>query len=228
MSMNKVFNIYPWIMPPEPEVIQEFFVREGRLKKISKGQLIAHGALSGQVSLIVSGLVIFYFLDYMDQQKVFSICPPKRTVGDLEVVGSMTCNALAECYYPGELLIVTNQKFQDFLRSSVDVMEQYALSSNLKHQCAMEGMISNYTLPLSLRLKLLLYSTICTQGKLEPDGWNEIPFKLTVTDISLIISANRSWLSTTLNKWIADGFVKKDRHRLLVHGKLFEELGGER
>lgn len=221
ITMIEVFRTLPWVMPEEPVSLQNFFYEEGVKRKYEKGQFIPHGPDNPQVSLISKGLVVFCFLDYRYQQQVFSLSMEGRTVGDLEAISEKNCHVIAECLKPTEVYAVSAEKYRTFLRSSVSFMEDYAISANNKHQCVMEGMMANYTLPHRLRLIQLFYSILVSKGPLNKGSWNKMPFSMSITDISKLVSANRSWTSTTVNDWISQGLVKKEGSYFWVREELF-------
>ena len=41
--MRQVFRMRPWIFPPEPQAIQEIFVRYGVIRDFAKGAVMEHG-----------------------------------------------------------------------------------------------------------------------------------------------------------------------------------------
>ena len=41
--MRQVFRMRPWIFPPEPQAIQEIFVRYGVIREFAKGAVMEHG-----------------------------------------------------------------------------------------------------------------------------------------------------------------------------------------
>ena len=41
--MRQVFRMRTWIFPPEPQAIQEIFVRYGVIREFAKGAVMEHG-----------------------------------------------------------------------------------------------------------------------------------------------------------------------------------------
>lgn len=227
IRMNFVFCNNPWIMPPEPDIIRDIFVRRGTIQHFPAGTRLTHGGVAGSVYFVNKGLATFGYFDASAVFQVLNIILPGRTVGDLDSLTSDPCTIIAECIKPCVLSVLTKEEWQDAIRSSVATMEAYALSANKKHQCAMEGLINNRTLPLPLRLKRLLLALIQTHYTLHQDRWNPCPASLTVTDLAKVLSASRPWVSRTLSAWIAEGLMKKDGRSLLIKAELFNDLYAE-
>ena len=103
-------------------------------------------------------------------------------------------------------------------------MEIYADLAILKQESALEGMLANFTLDLEARLRVFLLSAITSFAELERDGWNLCPLGLTITELSRILSADRSWVSTKVNDWIKLGDARKDGRKLYLHGRLFDSV----
>ena len=218
---NSIFNTKPWVMPREPEEIRAIFTEFGRPRVFERGAMIAHGGEDGAVCMVERGVVTFGYYDRDQRHQVFNVILPGRTVGDLESLDASSYPIIAKCIRPTRVLIVGRDLWLERLRSSVQVMEAYARSANLKHQCTMEGMICNYTLPLEERLRKFFYALITAHYSPKPAGWNPCPVVLTVTEIARIVACNRSWVSRTLSGWVASGLVKKDGRMLLLSSRLF-------
>ena len=219
--MLGVFNVYPWVMPAETQDFVSFFVENGVKKKYAKHQILEHGGKNGCVSMVEKGLLSFFFYDAFSRQNVFSLSPPRRTLGDLEALDGTTSYALAECLMETHMLVVSRKSFITYLRGNVDRMEQYAASANRKHQCVMEGMIATYTYPVPERLRLLLYSLIHSFEINYVNNYLQLPLELSVTDIARILSADRSWVSLTISAWKNEGYVRRTGKKFLVSPKLF-------
>ena len=56
--MRQVFRMRPWIFPPEPQAIQEIFVRYGVIRDFAKGAVMEHGGKgdAAQVGFLTKGL----------------------------------------------------------------------------------------------------------------------------------------------------------------------------
>ena len=221
---TNIFHTVPWVMPKEPEEIQRIFREHGRLVHFSQGKLLAHGGPAGNICLVTQGTVTFGYYDRQDHYQVFNLILPGRTIGDLESLDVSSFPIIARCIRPTTLLVVDRATWLAQLRASAATMEVYALSANRKHQCTMEGMICNYTLPLEERLRLLFYALITAHYSPKEEGWNPCPVALTVTEIAQVVACNRSWVSRTLSRWISGGLAKKDGRILLLSSRLLEGL----
>lgn len=57
--MRQVFRMRPWIFPPEPQAIQEIFVRYGVIREFAKGAVMEHGGKgdAAQVGFLTKGRI---------------------------------------------------------------------------------------------------------------------------------------------------------------------------
>ena len=221
--MLSIFCNNPWVMPPEPAIIRRIFEERGALMTFAKSTTLAHGGSDGLVYCMKKGVVTFGYLDAKEDYQVLSLIIAGRTVGDLDSLDPAPCGIIAEVLKPSELWVLHRDEWLAAIRTSVETMEAYALSANRKHQCAMEGMIANYTQPLELRLKYLILALIQSHYPVRPGDWNPCPVTLNITDIAHIVASSRSWVSRTISGWIEAGLVRKDRRILLFHGRLFQD-----
>jgi CRP-like cAMP-binding protein len=219
--MIGVFNVYPWIMPAESEDLRAFFRERGIKKTFAKRQILPHGGKDGTIGMVESGLISFFFYDAQARQQVFSLSAAGCLLGDIEALDGTKSYAMAECLTETEMLIVPRTAFTDYLKSDILRMEEYARSANRKHQCAMEGMISTYIYPVEDRLLLFLYSLVHAFKEERVGEFLRLPLQLSVTDIARVLSADRSWVSLTLNSWAKSGLVKKSGRAILIHPDLF-------
>jgi len=222
--MRQIFRMRPWVQPAEPLPLAQIFKRLGRPASFPKGALMTHGGEDGDVGFLLSGLVAFSFIDFQGQSRIFNLCLPERTIGDLDGVNPSRVAVIAECLRPSTALLLNRKVWLAELRKSVELMELYADIAILKQECFLEGFVSNFTLDLSYRLRVLLLSIIMSYYPLKIDDWNPLPINLTITEISRIVAANRSWVSTKISEWERLGFMKKDGRRLVAHGSLFEPV----
>ncbi|MDO5531105.1 Crp/Fnr family transcriptional regulator [Sutterella sp.] len=224
--MRQVFRMRPWVFPPEPAPIAEIFKRHGKRRDYPKGSGMPHGGLgdTAQVGYLVSGLATFSCMDVMKQLHIFALLAPGRCLADLDALNPHRVNVMVEFIRPSTVLLVPRKTFIAGLRQSIDTMQLYADLAILKEESVIEGMLANFTLDMDSRLRVFLISAISSFSELRNDGWNECPLGLTITELSRIISANRSWVSTKVGEWVKAGLARKEGRRLLVHGKLFENI----
>lgn len=78
--MRQVFRMRPWIFPPEPQAIQEIFVRYGVIREFAKGAVMEHGGKgdAAQVGFLTKGLATFSCLDVQSQTHIFALLAPGR------------------------------------------------------------------------------------------------------------------------------------------------------
>ena len=216
----------PWVRPPEPQVIQELFVRCGTPRHFEKGAFMPHGGKGegAQAGFLVKGLAALSCVDVLGGAHVFALIAPGRAAGDLDVINPHRVAVQVEFLRPSTVLMVPRERFLEELRSSIELMEIYADLAILKQESALEGMLANFTLELDARLRVLLLSVITSFAELDENGWNACPLGLTITELSLLLSADRSWVSTKVNAWIRAGDARKDGRRLLIHGRLFKSV----
>ena len=129
---------------------------------------------------------------------------PGRALGDLDALNPHRVAVQVDFIRPSSVLIVPRARFLESLRASVEMMEIYADLAILKQESALEGMLANFTLDLEARLRVFLLSAI--------------------TELSRILSADRSWVSTKVNDWIKLGDARKDGRKLYLHGRLFDSV----
>ena len=149
---------------------------------------------------------------------------PGRALGDLDALNPHRVAVHVDFIRPSSVLIVPRARFLESLRASVEMMEIYADLAILKQESALEGMLANFTLDLEARLRVFLLSAITSFAELQRCGWNLCPLGLTITELSRILSADRSWVSTKVNDWIKLGDARKDGRKLYLHGRLFDSV----
>lgn len=222
--MRQVFRARPWVLPPEPAKLAELF-RDGRAVALEAGATFSHGGMEGNVALLLEGLVTFSFMDIRGGYHTFALVLPGRTIGDLDALNPNRTNVIAECIRPSRALIIPNSQYRRGLRQSIEMMEMYADMSILKEESVIEGAFANFTLDLDRRLRVLLMSfSLEGGGIIDPQGWNECPVSLSVTEIARIVSGTRSWVSTRLSEWTREGIFKKSGRTFAVRGELFESV----
>ena len=208
--MRQVFRMRPWIFPPEPQAIQEIFVRYGVIRDFAKGAVMEHGGKgdAAQVGFLTKGLATLSCLDVQSQTHIFALLAPGRALGDLDALNPHRVAVQVDFIRPSSVLIVPRARFLESLRASVEMMEIYADLALLKQESALEGTLATFTLHLER----------------QRGGWNLCPLGLTITELSRILSADRSWVSTKVNDWIKLGDARKDGRKLYLHGRLFDSV----
>ncbi|MCI6531215.1 Crp/Fnr family transcriptional regulator [Mesosutterella porci] len=232
MLEQTIFQTAPWVMPEEPREIQDIFRSKGKPVRFSLGEMIPHGIEKAAVHLLTKGVVLFGYYDAGDRLQVFNILLPGRCVGEFDAAACpdrpVAFPINAACVRPVEALSLDHCEYVSALRSSTSLMETAMRSCIWKHHCTMEGMICNYTLPVEMRLRVLLYSLIEAYYRLSEGGWNPIPVPLSVTAFATVVSSNRSWVSRLFSQWSSEGLLKKDGRMLLVHSSLFDPIRGNK
>ncbi len=222
--MRQVFRARPWVLSPEPAKLAELF-NDGKEVTMAAGATFSHGGMEGNVALLLEGLVTFSFLDIRGGYHTFALVLPGRTIGDLDALNPNRTNVIAECIRPSRVLLIPNAQYRRALRSSTELMEMYADMSILKEESIIEGAFANFTLDLDRRLRVLLQSFFLEGGGVvNPDGWNECPVSLSVTEISHIVAGTRSWVSTRLSEWTREGLFRKSGRSFAVRAELFESV----
>ena len=235
--MRQVFRSLPWVLPPDPPTIVEIFKKHGREESLAKGQAFRHGGRTGNVYYLVKGLVTFSFVDIHSHSHIFAVVFPGCALGDLDSLPMHAPSVIAECLKPCKVLTLSILDYQKYLRESVEVMEAYAHMCVKKEEAIIEGAFSNFTLDLETRLRLLFYSILRQgqEGDFGKEGYfaslmqegitlQKLPWTPTITAISQILSANRSWLSTKISEWLAAGFIVRQDKDFLCRTDLFLPL----
>lgn len=221
----RVFSANPWVMPHEPPEIIAVFREHGRLIELPARR--AFSCPAPGVALVEKGAAVCSFSGLDNKSHVFSLCLPGRAFGKLDPVSVEESEpAEARTLRPSSILWVPRDTWLECIRSSVPMMEACAAASSRRHRCAMEGMVSNCTQTLDLRLRRFLYALIASHYEAGKREWNPCPIALTVTDIAKIVSASRGLVSCTLSGWAAQGLSKKDGRFLVFHTDLFRDFIG--
>ncbi len=221
--MRQVFLRQPWVFKADPEPFARIFKEYGEPRKVGKGYIFSHGGgPKGEVAFVQKGLVFFRFTDRFSKYRIFAVVPPGGMIGDLDALTAQRLNIVAEAARPSHVLVMSGDRFRSEISRNVEIMSLYAQRSIIKEEVILEGMIGNFTMPLSLRLVGLLNSVISAYYPLKTEDWNPVPVTLTTFEIANIIASTRSTISTILNEWIDMGLVKRDGRRLLCHGQLFK------
>ncbi len=219
--MRQVFENIPWIHKPEPPELLAIFEKYGTRRKLPSGHIFTHGGTAGKVNLLTKGLAFFSFVDKENRNRIFSILPPGRVIGDLDAVTAFHLNLIAYTARASEVLTVPNELYRETVTASAELLKSYTVNAIRKEECHMEGMIAVYSLPLEQRLIALMSSVIRSYYPLKENDWNPVPLRLTTFEIADVTVSNRSSVSTVINQWIEQGLARKDGRILLLHGALF-------
>ncbi len=222
--MKQVFRARPWVLPPEPAKLAELF-KEGSVVTMDVGGTFHHGGMEGHVALLLEGLVTFSFIDIRGGYHTFALVLPGRTIGDLDALNPDRTSVIAECIRPSRALLIPNMQYRRALRTSVELMEMYADFAILKEEAILDGAFANFSMDTDRRLRVLILSLFLeADGKFNEDGWGNSPVSLSVTEISRIISATRSWVSTQLSEWQREGLLKKTGRTFSVRREIFDTV----
>ena len=110
------------------------------------------------------------------------------------------------------------------LSESPELLMLYAKNAMQKQESQMEGMIANFTMDLSSRVRALLRAVIEAYYPVKEQDGNPLPIKLSVTEISETVAANRSSVSLLISEWAQEDLVRRDGRRIIVHGKLLSQV----
>lgn len=121
--MRQVLRTRPWIQPVEPPRLVEIFRRYGREVVRDKGQPLSHGGLTGDVWLLLEGMVTFSFVDIASKSRIFLLLLPGRTIGDLDALNPRCTRVVVECIRLSRLPVVSNKAYRAALRRSIELME---------------------------------------------------------------------------------------------------------
>lgn len=234
--MRQVFRSLPWVLPRDPAPIAEIFRLFGREIRFDKNQITHHGGGTGNVYFLTEGAVSFSFVDIHSKSHIFALVFPGCAFGDLDSLQIHAPDVIAECLMPGKALILSIDEYQQHLRQSVAVMESFAHMCVKKEEAILEGAFSNFTLNLDTRIRLLLYSILRSRESLadtegfyqrlmtDPNAFHTLPWSPTVTEISQILSANRSTISTVVTDWAENDLLRREGRTMTCRAALFDPL----
>ena len=222
--MRQILFGEQWIHPEAPQAVKEIFYTKGVRRKLRKGDELKHGGPSGEITLLLSGICLYQFLDTHDHEHVMSIILPNRTIGDIDGITGTIANVSAYIVKSGEGLVLPYHIWHESVRESIDLYEQAASNIVLKQESHIEALLACFTLDVDQRLRALFHALIKAYYKPRLDDWNPLPVQLTTVLIAKIISASRTSVSLTLSGWQSENLLKKDGKILLIHGKVFKDL----
>ena len=222
--MRQVFLESPWIHPEEPERLRALFTTYGQRKSVKAGTALPHGTHGAYVGLLLKGLGAFRFTDAGGRSHIFAVILPGRVFGDLDALTRSRLNLQGLVIRNSEVALLTRSRWEDLIDADPGLLKLYTKHAIAKQEAHMEGMIANFTMSLPARLRALLRSLISSCYPVKPDDWNPLPVKLTVTEMSEVVAANRSSVSLQLSAWIDEGLIRRDGRMLIVHGKLLTDI----
>lgn len=110
------------------------------------------------------------------------------------------------------------------IRDSPTLLRLYAKNAICKEEAHMEGVIANFTMDLPSRVRTLLRSIVSSYYEVKEDGWNPLPIKLSVSEISRIVAANRSSVSLVFFDWMQKEWARRDGRRIIISGRLLTQV----
>lgn len=187
--MRQILYGEQWIHPEAPAEVKVIF--------FAKGQELLHGAPSGEITLLLSGICLYRFLDSNDREHVMSIIPPNRTIGDIDGLCGNIANVSAYVAKSGEGLVLPYRVWHDSICSSVDVWEKAAVNITMKQESHLEALLACFTLDVDKRLRALFHALIKSYYKPKLNDWNPLPIQFTTVLIAKAVSASRTSVSLT-------------------------------
>lgn len=218
--MRQVFLESPWIHAAEPPEFQRLFLSLGKPVHVKAGTALPHGEGHSYVGFLEKGLGAFTFEDQLYRRHIFALIIPGRVFGDLDGLTRSHLNLRGEVIRPSTVWLLERHAWEEAISATPALLKLYAAHAIAKQEAHMEGMIANYTLDISSRIRALLRSVIGAYYPVKAQDWNPLPIKLSVTEISEIVAANRSSVSLIFSDWIEKDWVRRDGRRLIIHGSL--------
>ncbi len=224
--MRQVFLQSPWIHPEEPFELKRLIQAHGMRVELKAGTALPHGSGSSNsyVGLLEKGLGAFTFEDHAGRPFIFALIVPGRCFGDLDAMTQSRLNLKGMVIRDSIVVLIERSHWDKLVRSSNDLLYTYTKNAIKKEESHMEGMIANFTLDLSSRIRALLRSLISAYYLVKENDWNPLPVKLTITEISQIVAANRASVSLVFSDWLQQDLVRKDGRRLIIHGQLLTRI----
>ncbi len=223
--MRQIFHALPWIPPEEPKELQELYYKYGVPVSFKSRQLLKNRGEPNKLLFITKGLAAYYIADrYKSHPSVLNLLIPKRTACDLSALTQTTVNVTTRAIGTCEVLmmppsIVRNAMLQDAKLATL--VAQHVL---FKQECSIEAMVANFTLEPPIRLKTLLKVILLSFEHKIADGWNTMPVFLNNEQYGAVVNLTRVSVSRLFSEWGAEGYIRKDGHRMEVHSDLFGDI----
>ena len=222
--MRQILFGEQWIHPEAPKLVKEIFYAKGKRTILKKGSELLHGAPSGEVTLLLSGICLYRFWDSLDKEHIMSIIPPGRTVGDIDAFCGNIANVSAYMAKGGTGLVLPYHVWHESISANKEILEQQAVNIVVKQESHIEALLACFTLDVEKRLMALFHALIKAYYPPKLDDWNPLPFSLTNVLIAKVVSASRTSVSLILSDWQSRGLFKKDGRIFLIHGNIFCHL----
>ena len=222
--MRQVFLQSPWIHPVESAPLREIIEKHGRRVAVQTGTSLPHGEGHSYVGLLEKGLGAFTFEDQLGKRHIFAIIIPGRVFGDLDGLTRAHLNLKGEVIRASSVILLERDRREMALSESPELLMLYAKNAMRGRESQMEGMIANFTMDLSSRVRALLRAVIEAYYPVKEQDGNPLPIKLSVTEISETVAANRSSVSLLISEWAQEDLVRRDGRRIIVHGKLLSQV----
>ncbi len=222
--MRQVFLQSPWIHPEEPIELRRILQTFGKRTHVKAGTSLPHGEGKAYVGLLEKGLGAFEFEDMAGRSHIFALIVPGRCFGDLDALTQNRLNLRGTVIRDSTVILLSREKWEEEIARSPDLLKLYAKNAICKEEAHMEGMIANFTMDLPSRIRTLLRSVVSSFYEVKEDGWNPLPIKLSVLEISRIVAANRSSVSLVFSEWMEKGLIRRDGRRLIVNGQLLTQV----
>lgn len=224
LTMRQVFLSSPWIHPEEPAPLRNIIETLGRRVSVTAGTALPHGEGHSYVGFLEKGLGAFTFEDHLGKRHIFALIIPGRVFGDLDALTRERLNLKGEVIRPSSIILLERDRWEAAISASPELLKLYAQTAMQKQESQMEGMIANFTMDLASRVRALLRSVIEAYYPVKENDWNPLPIKLSVTEMSETLAANRSSVSLLISEWADADLLRRDGRRIIVHGSLLKKV----
>ena len=109
------------------------------------------------------------------------------------------------------VIVASTMMIRQFMSESVEHMEMHAGLAVLKEESLLEA-------------EEILPDAAAADPTSSGEPWLPCPVTLSVTEISRVVAATRSSVSTRLSEWCAAGLMRKDVRAMFFRPALFEGL----
>ena len=222
--MRQIFHSYPWVHREEHPKIQAIYRELGRPHHVRRGEVIKHGGESNRLFFLSRGLCAYYVAGEVARPTILSLIIPGRVMGDITCISGDRVNVVTRAIKDSELLVVPPSALIEAMSRDPAMAVIAARSMISKQESHLEGMVANFTLEPSARLKALLKALILSYRDTLAPGWNLVPLLLSNELYGSIVNLTRVSVSRIFSRWIEEGLVRKQGRQIEVQSSLFDDL----
>ncbi len=223
--MRQIFQPLPWIHPPELPALIDIYRRCGLRRSVSRGEVLKSGGESPKLFFLEKGLCAYQIAEEIkDRPSVLSLILPGRTMGDITCLTGDCVNVRSIAWQKSTVLEVDPCAVHEECLLHPALTFELARHIVRKEESHLEGMVANFTLAPSMRLKIFLRVLFEGYGlKLHADS-NVVPLLLTSEKIGNVINLTRVSVSKIFSSWQREGLLERRGKTTLVKPELFDDI----